>query len=170
MYSLLPRHRLRGERGTALVEFTLVSVLMLLLVFGIIEFGFDYNNYVSLRNGAREGARLGVVNDINDAPSCTIAGSTVTPPAEPSSPSDASNALVCKTKDRIGLKGSDVTVEIVRGENPGESLEVCAAYPVDSITGLIAPFVDGKTLHTSVTMRLEQAPKFADFTGEGAVC
>jgi hypothetical protein len=163
------QRRARGERGAGLVEFTIIVPLFLLMIFGMIEFGYDYNNYVSIRNGAREGARLGVVNDVKSAPSCTIAGSTVTPPADPTSASDSANALVCKTKDRIGLGGS-VKVEIVRGANPGDSLQVCAEIPVKSVTGIIAPFVAGKSLHTSVTMRLEQTPKFQNFTTEGSVC
>jgi hypothetical protein len=164
------RTRRRGDdRGAALVEFAIVVTLFFLLVFGMIEFGVDYNNYISVRNGAREGARLGVVNDLNDAPSCKVGGTTVTPPATPASNPDFTNALVCKTKDRIGL-GDSVEVEIIRGDDPGDSLEVCASYPVESITGLIAPFVSGKTLQTSVTMRLEQEPKFDDFSGDGSVC
>ncbi len=83
----------RDERGAALVEFALVVTLLLLLIFGMVEFGLDYNNYIVVRNGSREGARLAVVNDVNNVPSCTIAGATVTPPATPANWTDATNAL-----------------------------------------------------------------------------
>lgn len=82
----------RGERGTALVEFALILTLFFLLIFGMIEFGVDYNNYISVRNGSREAARMGVVNDLSNAPPCTINGVTVTPPANPTLETDATNA------------------------------------------------------------------------------
>jgi Flp pilus assembly protein TadG len=166
------RRRRRGddERGAALVEFALILMLFFLMIFGMIEFGVDYNNYISVRNGAREGARLGVVNDVNNAPSCKIAGITVTPPAiATGSKTDATNALICKTKSRIGL-GNSVKIQVVAGASPGDSLQICASYAVNSVTGLVAPFVAGKVLQTSVTMRLEQTPTFQNYVGEGTVC
>jgi Flp pilus assembly protein TadG len=163
-------HRVAGERGAALVEFALIVTMFLVLIFGAIEFGLDYNNYNSVRNGSREGARMGVVNDITNAPSCTINGVTVTPPANPTTAADATNALICKTKDRIGLKSSSTKVQIIAGVNPGDTLKICASYPVGSITGLVAPFVAGKSLVSKVLMRLEQKPMYSSYSGEGTVC
>ena len=45
------------ESGAALVEFAIIAPLLLLLVFGIIEFGRAYNAQNSLTHAAREGAR-----------------------------------------------------------------------------------------------------------------
>src|SRR5262249_41136118 len=109
------------EQGAALVEFAIILTLFFLLIFGMIEFGLDYNDYISVRNGSREGARLAVVNDVSSAPSCRINGSTVSPPANPTNSTDATNALICKTKDRIGLKQSSIKVQIIAGVNPGDS-------------------------------------------------
>lgn len=51
-------HRsLRSEQGAAAVEFALVLPLLILLVFGIVEFGRGYNAKVTLTHAAREGAR-----------------------------------------------------------------------------------------------------------------
>jgi TadE-like protein len=164
-------HHGAPERGAALVEFALILLLFFLLIFGMIEFGVDYNNYIAVRNGTREGARVGVVNDLKGAPSCTIAGTTVTPPSTPASQTDWTNALICKTKSRIGLKSASIKVQIlVPNPTIGGTLQVCASYPVGSVTGLVAPFVSGKTLVSSVTMRLEQVPKFTSYNTEGTVC
>ena len=46
-----------SERGAAMVEFAIIAPLLLLLVFGIIEFGRAYNAQNSLTHAAREGAR-----------------------------------------------------------------------------------------------------------------
>jgi Flp pilus assembly protein TadG len=50
------RHKL-GDRGTAAVEFALVAPVLLLLVFGIIDFGRMINARINITAAAREGAR-----------------------------------------------------------------------------------------------------------------
>ncbi|MHB0875764.1 MAG: TadE family protein [Anaerolineae bacterium] len=55
------RVRQPGRAGQSLVEMALVLPLLLLLVFGIIEFGRVFNAYIIVTNAAREGARCGAV-------------------------------------------------------------------------------------------------------------
>ena len=45
-----------------MVEFALVLPLLLLLVMGIIQFGILFNNYVTLTDGVRAGARQAAVS------------------------------------------------------------------------------------------------------------
>ena len=52
------RKRIRSERGAELIEFALTLPLLLLLVLGIIEFGFLFQEYEVVTNSAREGARI----------------------------------------------------------------------------------------------------------------
>lgn len=61
----LPRSqpgRLPGDRGAAAVEFALLLPVLLLIVFGIIDFGRALNAQVTLTQAAREGARLAALN------------------------------------------------------------------------------------------------------------
>jgi Flp pilus assembly protein TadG len=51
------RTRRDGERGAAAVEFALLSPLLLILVFGIIDFGLAMNAQIIIGNAVREGAR-----------------------------------------------------------------------------------------------------------------
>jgi Flp pilus assembly protein TadG len=60
MATLIPV-RGRNERGQAVIEMALTLPLLLLVVFGIIDFGFMFQRYESVTNAAREGARLGVL-------------------------------------------------------------------------------------------------------------
>ena len=46
------------DRGSAAVEFALVVPVLLLIVFGIIDFGRALNAQIALTGAAREGARL----------------------------------------------------------------------------------------------------------------
>ena len=54
--------RSRKERGAALVEFAIILPLLLLIVLGIVEFGWTFGQYNDIRHGAREAARLAAVN------------------------------------------------------------------------------------------------------------
>jgi Flp pilus assembly protein TadG len=56
------RARLSSQVGAAAVEFALVAVLLFMLIFGIIEFGFAFHAWDATSNAAREGARVGAVN------------------------------------------------------------------------------------------------------------
>jgi Flp pilus assembly protein TadG len=57
---LLKRFR-RSESGAEVVEFALTLPLLLLLVLGMIEFGFLFQEYEVVTNAAREGARIAVL-------------------------------------------------------------------------------------------------------------
>jgi Flp pilus assembly protein TadG len=46
------------ERGSVAVEFALLLPVLLLLIFGIIDFGRAINDQITLTQAAREGARL----------------------------------------------------------------------------------------------------------------
>jgi len=61
-----------GDRGAAAVEFALLLPLLLLLVFGIIDFGRALNAQITLTQAAREGARLAALGQ----PSATVAART----------------------------------------------------------------------------------------------
>jgi len=56
---------LRQSRGANAVEFALIAPLFLLLVFGMIDFGLIFSDWLVLTNGVREGARAGVVVEGN---------------------------------------------------------------------------------------------------------
>lgn len=49
------------RNGQSLVEFALVLPLLLILTFGIIEFGLIMYNKAVITNASREGARIGIV-------------------------------------------------------------------------------------------------------------
>jgi Flp pilus assembly protein TadG len=53
------------DRGAAAVEFALLLPVLLMIVFGIVDFGRAYNAQVTLTQAAREGARLTALNQPN---------------------------------------------------------------------------------------------------------
>jgi Flp pilus assembly protein TadG len=56
------RIKFGSQKGAAMVEFALVLPLLLLIVFGIIEFGIIFFNQQVITNASREGARYGIVS------------------------------------------------------------------------------------------------------------
>ena len=65
--------RRRRRRGAALVEFALVSALLCLLLFGIIEMGLLFQDQAEVSGAARESARSASVGD----PTATAKGRAV---------------------------------------------------------------------------------------------
>ena len=55
------KHFMRNHQGATSVEFAIVCLLLITLVFGIIEFGLLLYNKQIITNASREGARAGIV-------------------------------------------------------------------------------------------------------------
>jgi Flp pilus assembly protein TadG len=53
--------RLACDKGAELIEFALVFPLLLLVMFGIMDFGLLFQRYETVTNAAREGARVAVL-------------------------------------------------------------------------------------------------------------
>src|SRR3990172_10235047 len=141
MLKLIRARQKNGEKGQALVEFTLLVPIFLLLLFAIIDFGMGFYSWISVTNGAREGARLGAVlatqTDIEDRVYQTV-----------NLPDEATKMTV--------------TVTNAQGQ-PGESVVVEVDYDYDLITPLagIVSFLSGNVIGPTLTfsstseMRLE---------------
>ena len=50
-----------NQRGTAAIEFAIVLPLLMVFIFGIIEFGLVFYNKAMVTNASREAARSGIV-------------------------------------------------------------------------------------------------------------
>ena len=153
-----PRRSIRArrtadDRGAALVEFALVFPFLALILFGIIEFGLAMNDYQSLRQAAREGAREAVVGNFSGGRTdCAL---------EPT----PAQQLVCLTKARAGTDDMAVRVAVTEGGEAGEygSVAVCVAKRLSSYTGLMQPFINGRVLSSSIEMRIEREIELSDF-------
>jgi Flp pilus assembly protein TadG len=56
------RSRLRNEEGQGIVEFAFVLPILLALVLGIVQFGIAFNNYLTITDATRVGARKAAVS------------------------------------------------------------------------------------------------------------
>lgn len=58
----MSRRRIRQENGQTMVEFALIMPVLCLVLFGIIQFGVLYNDYITLTDATRVGARKAAVS------------------------------------------------------------------------------------------------------------
>src|SRR6201984_3061728 len=56
------RIQIRNEQGQAMTEFALVLPVLALILFAVIQFGIVFNNYVTLTDATRAGARKAAVS------------------------------------------------------------------------------------------------------------
>jgi Flp pilus assembly protein TadG len=144
------RSRAHGDDGAALVEFALVMPVLFLLLFGIVEFGINMNDYQSLRQGVRDAARQAVVADYGSG-SCVPVAATA-----------AGNTAAVQCTARVAASLPALAVKVVVTDNNGstdfstDKVKVCAVTTAKSITGILAPFLKSVYMKSSVEMRAEK--------------
>lgn len=147
----------RRDAGATAVEFALVAPLLLLLVFGIIEYGLWFSDSLSTRQGVREAARQGVVANFGSTSSCGLSGAS----------GDANSLkLMCTAQDRIGGITGDPAVKVMapQGWARGKPLVVCSQLKVGIGTGII-PLPNDRIVRSQVEMSIEKTDPAVSFSG-----
>lgn len=127
--------RLNSEKGQATVEFALVLPLLLLLLCGIIDFGWIFGNKLLAENAVREAARYTAIH-YNDS----------------DTDDDSAAAAEIVSNRAQNLSGAIVTLSV-----SGDEITVNVSSSVSVPTPIIASFFpDGECAITaSCTMRME---------------
>lgn len=106
------RRASRRDSGQSLIEFVLVLPLLLVIVFGIVEFANAWRHYQVITNVAREGARLAVVDHDEGAVRATIDEGLTRGGLDPD---DASVTLLCEGGAGVcadGMTGAATQVDL----------------------------------------------------------
>ena len=93
--------RVSTDRGQAVIELALTLPLLLLVVFGIIDFGFMFQRYEAVTNAAREGARLGVLADYTATEAQNRALDYLSPAGSTDPSAPAAQAPSCRTRGAL---------------------------------------------------------------------
>jgi Flp pilus assembly protein TadG len=109
LFSKLIRRARRDEEGQTLVEFALVLPILALLLFGVIQFGIVFNNYLTLTDAVRAGARKAAVSR---------------QAADP-----AGNATQAVVDSGADIKIDPNKVTVTSDWQPGDPVSVQASYP-----------------------------------------
>ena len=132
------------QEGAAATEFAIVLPLLLVLVFGIIEFSILLYDKAMITNASREGARAGIVYSYPDR----ISDSKIT---------EVINTYCSSHLITFGT-GTLPVLEIARsGTSAGDSLTVTVRYKYDFLVlpNFIASLVGGTVIAGQTTMRME---------------
>lgn len=134
------RRSIQTAHGQSLVEFALVLPLLLILLFGIIDFGLGLSRWIVITNAAREGARLGAVGrPPSDVEAKTIAASSGL----------LDSSAVTVDYEDVGANGYPA--------DGGDSVVVKVTYDYQLISPLGALLsLDRITLSSCSNMRLER--------------
>ena len=115
-----------NRRGQAMVEMALVIVLLVILIFGMTEFGRAMYTKNTLNNAARAGARVAVVTPGSSYP--TLAATDVDCST---TPTNTIYAAVCKGISGGGIQDRTVTVTIdIRNPAGASQTSPATAYTI----------------------------------------
>ena len=114
----VPRLRRGDGRGQSLVEFTLILPVFLLILFGMIEFGFVFSHDLTLEYATREGARAGSALDngggtlgcgVGQSPNWTIVDPLVVAAVERVLQSPGSLVVISQVSQIVVYKANPAT-------------------------------------------------------------
>ena len=101
-----------------MTEFALVLPILVILLFGVIQFGIAFNNYITVTDAVRAGARKGAVGRHLQNPEAAVEQSV----------RDAAT----------DLRQSDLNVSVTSSWQHGEDVAVTGSYPYSiSLLGLV---------------------------------
>jgi len=122
----------KNDSGASIVEFAVIAMLLFAVLFGIIEFGWIFNGYITLTSAAQEGVRQAVVmKDVDEEEIRNIV----------------------RTHARI-FSHDSLTIDINPATYGGET-EVIVIGDLDLLIAF-PPLPQSITLTTNATMRQEQ--------------
>jgi Flp pilus assembly protein TadG len=131
----------RDDRGAAAVEFALVFPLLILLLFGIIEFARAWNMKQTLTDAAREGTRIAVVSERMNLTQAAL--------------EDSVTRTVRRIAALAALDPQQLIIDPTVGGDPGTTAQVALTYPYDPLFGAWFPGMQSLQLRTTFVMRNE---------------
>lgn len=160
---------MKTERGAAAVEFAIVFPIMLLVMFGIIEFGTLMYDQIMVTNAAREGARWGSAQSVSLAHPVSCSDPGITSIQGSGSCTGSGSGDACQVASNyaantlISYQGNNnsptVTVTcntLGSGQNSGATIEVTVNYTFRGLGfGLLSAVQGSNNLSSKAVMYYE---------------
>jgi Flp pilus assembly protein TadG len=127
----------KNQQGQTMAEFSLVLPVLAILLFGVIQFGIVFNNYLAVTDAVRAGARQAAV-------------ARYLPPAEREAKVEAKVRASAENLDQDIL---EVTVDPSGDWEPGSDVTVTATYEYS--INLLGKVVKDGLLTSKTTERVE---------------
>lgn len=127
----------KNENGQSLVEFALITPLVIFILLAVIEYGWMLNAKITLTSAAREGARVAAVTNKNPE-------------------TKALNAVKESVQGLSGLTISDSGVVYIIEEDVGNNIRNVVIDVTATMNPLIGLYITGPiTMEAIAVMRLE---------------
>jgi Flp pilus assembly protein TadG len=134
---MIKNFRAKRQQGQTMAEFTLVLPVLAILLFGIIQFGIVFNNYLAVTDAVRAGARQAAV-------------ARYLPPGQRDS---KVKSKVYSSAGGLDISKLKVTVSPSSNWDPGSDVTVTATYPYS--INLLGKIVKSGSLQSKTTERVE---------------
>lgn len=125
------------ESGQTMVEFALILPTLAILLFGVIQFGIAFNNYITVTDAVRAGARAAAV-------------ARHLPAGERDS---KITSKVLASAENLDTSQLAVSVSVSPGWETGADVTVSATYPYD--INLLGMVIASGDLESTTTERVE---------------
>lgn len=143
-------HHTNADRGAAIVEMALITPFLVLLLVGMVEFGWAFSQNLDIKHGAREAARMISVNE------------------DPGGGGTQSQNIIGDVCDRMDLYPG-TTVTLVQNGTSVDSLaqaEVSIGVGQNTLTGLLDWAIPSSMVATAqVETRLQKEADWTNATG-----
>ena len=152
--------RARDTRGTNLLEAAIMTPLLLLLTFSIVDFGALFYVYLALENGVSQATRYGVTGNVMPDP---------TNPSSNLSRIDSIKAAMRTATPTLTIPDSAFTFNhmAVGGSSwvagtggPGDVEKLTVDYTWDILTPIMRPFFTGGQIHFTVDSAMKNEARF----------
>lgn len=121
----------------------ILAPLLILLLFGIIEFGWAIGQQLDVRSKAREATRMSIVAATQAEVRARVCGNDL---------ARAANLLIVR---RTNTDGPDAGSTI---NDPGDTTTIDITFRLQQITGMFSAFWPTTTISSQVVGRIEQPP------------
>jgi Flp pilus assembly protein TadG len=127
------RKLIAQERGQSMAEFAIVLPVLVVVLFGIVQFGIVFNNYVTLTDAVRAGARTAAVS------------------RQDANPAGEATTMVRHSATNLDQSNLDVSVD--SDWQTGDDVTVTATYPYS--ISLLGWVISSGSLSSKTTERVE---------------
>ncbi|MFD1039289.1 TadE family protein [Virgibacillus byunsanensis] len=126
---------MKSQKGQSLVETALILPILLILLFGITDFGRIFHAYLTLDHAGREAARVATIGTEDDVIESRII--------------DATSGL---DEDKLEIT---ISPEGKENRDSGSDVTITLSYPVDFLTPIIGQIIEEFDLEDTTVMRVE---------------
>jgi hypothetical protein len=152
--------RVRDSRGTNLLEAAIMTPLLVMLTFAIVDFASLFYVYLALENGISQASRYGVTGNLMDDPNH---------PGTPLSRTDSIKTAMRQATPTLTLADSAFTFShmpvgasswVGGPGGPGDIDRVTIDYNWDILTPIMRPFFPGGQIHFTVDSSMKNEGRF----------